>query len=302
MERVYQIPGSGRAGRGRSIRNVLNLQPEEKVAATLRVERRLDEEGEDVTFAEDAGFVFFATRSGKVKKTSLHDFRHFRKDGVIAIKLEEGNELIYVRQTSGNNEVILVTSAGLSLRFHESQARVMGRVSMGVSGIKPVGDDHLVGMALVEEGATLLVAAQKGLGKRTVFDDYRSQNRGGKGIITMKITDRTGPVISALTVNQEDELMLMTTGGQSIRIRVAEIRETGRNAQGVRLINLKGDEVLQSVARVIPDGDSDGEESDGEEVSEPSEGGDSTATPEGTSPTAAEGEESAESEDAPTDA
>ena len=257
VERVYQIPEGQRAARGRSIRNLLNLQPAETVAATLRVERRTDAKGEDMTFAEDSGFVFFATRTGKVKKTSLHDFRHFRKDGIIAIHLEEGNQLIDVRLTSGTDEVVLVTRNGLSLRFHEDQTRPMGRDTAGVRGLSPGDGDQVVGLVLVDETGALLVAAENGIGKRTPFADYRPQHRGGKGIITMKVTARTGPVVGALGVHTDDELMLMTSGGQSIRIRVSEIREAGRNTQGVRLVSLREGESLQGVARVIANGDED---------------------------------------------
>ena len=251
IERVYELPEGSRASKGRSIKNVLNLQPDETIAAMLRLERRLDEEGNDVTFGEDAGFVLFATRTGKVKKTGLYDFRNFRKDGIIAIKLDEGNELIDVRLTTGSNEIVLVTRNGLSLRFQEEQARPMGRAAAGVAGIKPVGEDVVVGLALVSDESTLLVASENGIGKRTSFADYRAQTRGGKGIITMKVTGKTGPVVGALSVEESDELMLMTTGGLSIRIRCAEVRETGRNAQGVKLVTLRGEEKLQDIAKVV---------------------------------------------------
>ncbi|MES2474871.1 MAG: DNA gyrase subunit A [Verrucomicrobiota bacterium] len=265
VQRVYDLPEGGRTSTGRSIQNVLNLKPEEKIAALLRLERTVDENGNDVTFREEAGFVFFATRSGKVKKTALNDFRNYRKDGIIAINLEEDNELIGVRLTSGGDEIVLVTHEGLSLRFHEDNTRSMGRSSAGVMGIRPVENDFVIGLALVTEGSTLLVASQNGLGKRTSFEEYRKQTRGGKGIITMKVTDKTGPVVGAVTVTEEDELMLMTSTGQSIRIRVSEIRETGRNAQGVKLLTLKEGEKLQDISIVIPDGeDSTSDESSGE--------------------------------------
>jgi DNA gyrase subunit A len=262
VERVFELPEGSRTSTGRSIKNVLNLKPEEKIAALLRLERATDENGNDITFREDAGFVFFATRSGKVKKTALHDFRNYRKDGIIAIILEETNELIGVRLTSGGDDLVLVTHGGLSLRFHESDTRSMGRASAGVMGIRPAGDDFVVGLAKVTAGSTLLVASENGLGKRTPFDDYRKQTRGGKGIITMKVTDKTGPVVGAVTVTDEDELMLMTSTGQSIRIRVSEIRETGRNAQGVKLLTLKEGEKLQDISLVIPDGEDSGGEAD----------------------------------------
>lgn len=255
VERVYDLPEGSRTAMGRSIQNVLNLKPDEKIAALLRLERVTDDDGNDITFREDAGFVFFATRSGKVKKTALNDFRNYRKDGIIAIIIEEENELIGVRLTSGSDEIILVTHEGLSLRFHEDDTRSQGRSSMGVMGIRPVPGDFVVGLARVTPQCTLLVASENGLGKRTPFEDYRRQTRGGKGIITMKVTEKTGPVVGAVTVTEEDELMLMTSSGQSIRIRVSEIRETGRNAQGVKLLTLKDKEKLQDVSIIIPDGE-----------------------------------------------
>ena len=179
VERVYGLPEGSRASKGRSIKNVLDLQPEEAIAAVLRLEYTTDEEsGDDITFREDAGNVFFATRSGKVKKTSLFDFKNYRKAGTIAIKLDEGNELIGVRLTSGKNDVMLVTHRGMSIRFNEEQARTMGRNSAGVRGIKPREGDFVVGLAVVNDDARLLVASENGLGKRTPFGDYMAKNRG----------------------------------------------------------------------------------------------------------------------------
>lgn len=262
VERVYGLPEGSRASKGRSIKNVLDLQPEENIAAVLRLEYTTDEEsGDDITFREDAGNVFFATRSGKVKKTSLFDFKNYRKAGTIAIKLDEGNELIGVRLTSGKDDVMLVTHRGMSIRFNEEQARTMGRNSAGVRGIKPREGDFVVGLSVVSEDARLLVASENGLGKRTPFGDYMAKNRGGIGMLTMKCTDKTGPVVGSLSVEETDELMLMTDGGQSIRIRVSDVRETGRNAQGVKLVTLNEGEKLQAVARVMPDDESE-EDSD----------------------------------------
>ncbi len=293
VERVYGLPEGSRTSTGRSIKNVLDLKPEEKIAALLRLERATDENGNDVTFREDAGFIFFATRSGKVKKTLINDFRNYRKAGLTAIILEENNELIGVRHTSGSDEVVLVTHEGMSLRFHEDDTRSMGRASAGVMGIRPREGDFVVGLAKVTQGSTLLVASENGLGKRTPFDDYRLQSRGGIGIKTMNVTDKTGPVVGALTVTEEDELMLMTSTGQSIRIKVGGekgIRETGRVAQGVKLLTLKEGEKLQDIAIVIPDGeDAAGEETEvlaGDESAEPSEasGDEGTDNPEGGEP------------------
>lgn len=253
VERVYEIPEGSRTSKGRNIKNVINLDAEESVAAVLRLERSLDEDGNDNTFGEHSGFVLFATRSGKVKKSPLNAFKNYRKDGIIAIKLEEGNHLIDVRRTSGTDEVVLVTRNGLSLRFNEENSRPMGRNTAGVTGIKPQEGDYVVGMAIVDPEGRLLVASENGLGKRTAFDDYRLQSRGGKGIITMKCTEKTGLVTGGLMVHEDDELMLMTSSGQSIRIRVSEVRETGRNAQGVKLLTLKDGETLMDIAKVIPD-------------------------------------------------
>ena len=286
VERVFELPEGSRTSTGRSIKNVLNLKPEEKIAALLRLERVTDEQGNDVTFREDAGFIFFATRNGKVKKTALHDFRNYRKDGIIAINLDEGNDLIGVNLTRGDDEIILVTRKGLSIRFTEGvyrkpvgvaeegeavddegveeepseddgtpQIRPQGRATAGVTGIRLGKDDAVVGMAIVTGGATLLVAAENGLGKRTDFKSYPVRRRGGKGVKTMNVTEKTGPVVGALTVTETDELMLMTSTGQSIRIRVNEIRETGRVAQGVKLLTLRDGEKLQDISLVIPDGD-----------------------------------------------
>ena len=250
VERVYELPEASRASRGRSIKNVLNLQPEESIAAVLRLAYVTDDEGNDVTFSNDSGFILFATRSGKIKKTAVVDFRNYRKDGIIAIKLDDGNELIDVRLTSGSDDVVLITKSGLSLRFNEEQARSQGRATSGVFGIRPRGEDCVIGLALVSDEQKLLVASENGIGKRTSFDDYRQQSRGGKGVITMKCTEKTGQVVGAAAVADDDELMLMTTGGQSIRIRVSDVRETGRNAQGVKLVTLNEEEKLQDIAPV----------------------------------------------------
>ncbi len=255
MERVFQIPEGDRTGKGRSIKNLLNLRPEEKIASTLRL--AMEGEGDKETTFDQNKFVLFATRAGIVKKTNLSEFRNIRKDGIIAIKIEEEDHLIGVELTNGGNEAVLVTREGLSIRFNEADCRDMGRAATGVWGIRPVGGDHVVSLAVVEPEAMLLVASELGLGKRSSFEEYRVQNRGGKGIITMKTTDKTGKVARALVVHDHDELMLMTNSGQSVRIPVNQIRETNRNAQGVRLIDLREGELLQDLAKVIADKDED---------------------------------------------
>ncbi len=257
IERVYEIPEMGRAAKGRSIANLLELRPEENIAATIRIQAKSVGTGPaaiDNTWDPDLHIVF-VTRSGIVKKSNLSDFSNIRKGGIIAIKIEEGDRLIDANLTTGQNEVVLITKDGISLRFHEEELRDQGRDTVGVWGIRPGKGDVVVAMALVNPDAQLLVAGENGVGKRTPFDDYRVQARGGKGIITMKTGDKTGDVVGALAVTDKDELMLITNKGQMVRTRVREIRETGRNTMGVKLIDLHSGEKLQAIAPVVADED-----------------------------------------------
>ncbi|MEM7145751.1 MAG: DNA gyrase subunit A [Verrucomicrobiota bacterium] len=268
VERVYQIPEGSRTAKGRSIKNFLNLKPEEKIAAVLRVVAQ-GQENKDATFVEDQ-YVLFATRSGKVKKTRLSDFRNYRENGIIAIKIEEGNELIDVVLTSGEDEICLVTNQGYCVRCRETDIRPMGRPSAGVAGIRPRPEDYVVALVVADDAASLLIASENGLGKRTPGAEYPTKGRGGKGVITMKVTEKTGTVVGGLMVEDGDEVMLMTSEGQSVRIRVSDVRPTGRNTQGVRLMNLAEGESIQDIARVVKDdavGDEEevGDDEDGEE-------------------------------------
>jgi DNA gyrase subunit A len=253
VEKVYEIPEMGRAAKGRSIANILELRANEKIAATIRVQSKRAGTGPnaaDNTWDENL-HIIFATRSGIVKKSNLSDYANVRKGGIIAIQIEPDDCLIDAKLTSGNDELVLITKEGMSLRFHEEQLRDQGRNTVGVWGIRPEKNDHVVASAIVNPTAMLLVAGENGIGKRTPFDDYRKQSRGGKGIITMKTGDKTGNVVGALTVTDIDELMLITTKGQLIRTRVKEIRETGRNAMGVKLLTLREGEKLQAIAPVV---------------------------------------------------
>jgi len=253
VEKVYEIPEMGRAAKGRSIANILELKPDEKIAATIRVQSKESGTGPnaiDQTWDENLHIVF-ATQSGIVKKSNLADYANVRRGGIIAIQIEDGDRLIDAKLTNGNNEIVLITRKGMSLRFHEEQLRDQGRNTVGVWGIRPEKSDHVVGSAIVDPDAMLLVAGENGIGKRTGFDDYRRQSRGGKGIITMKTGEKTGEVVGALTVRETDELMLITNKGQMVRTRVKEIRETGRNTMGVKLMDLRNDEKLQAIAPVV---------------------------------------------------
>ena len=257
VERVHEIPDMGRAAKGRSIANLLQLKADEKIAALIRILSKTDENREDVTW-QQPGELFFATRQGTVKKTSLSDFANVRKGGIIAIGIDQSDALIDVKLTRGStgendpgDDVVLITKDGMSIRFHESDVRSMGRAAGGVRGIKLEEDDAVVAAAIVVPDAALLVAGENGIGKRTAFDEYRAQSRGGKGIITMKTGDKTGGVVGALTVRDTDEIMLITVGGQMVRTFVKDIREAGRNTQGVKLINLDPNDHLQAIAPVI---------------------------------------------------
>jgi DNA gyrase subunit A len=250
VERVHEIPDMGRAAKGRSIANLLELKADEKIAALIRVLSKTGPNKEDQTWTQP-NFVFFATRNGIVKKTALEDFANVRKGGIVAIKIEDGDTLIDAKLTSGHDEVVLITYEGMSIRFKEEDARPMGRPSVGVYGIDCAQNDRVVSLAIVDPQATLLVAGENGIGKRTAFDEYRVQSRGGKGIITMKTGDKTGGVVGALTVKETDEIMLITTGGQMVRTAVAPIREAGRNTQGVKLLTLEQNDKLQAIAPVV---------------------------------------------------
>jgi len=250
VERVHEIPDMGRAAKGRSIANLLELKAGENVAALIRVLSKTNADKEDITW-EQEGYVFFATKQGTVKKTALADFANVRKGGIIAIGIDQGDNLIEVKLTTGKSEVVLITRDGMSIRFNEEDARPMGRPAGGVRGISLYKGDAAVALAIVVSDAKLLVAGENGIGKRTDFEEYRIQSRGGKGIITMKANEKTGAVVGALTVRDTDEIMLITVGGQMVRIPVQGIRETGRNTQGVKLVNLAEKDKLQAIAPVV---------------------------------------------------
>jgi len=257
--KVHEIPQAGRATRGKPIVNLINVSPDTLIAAMVPVKQFTDSE-----------FLLFCTRNGTVKKTALSEYSNVRVTGVKGIKIEDGDGLIDVQVTSGTNDIVLATKHGLSVRFHESDARSMGRDTTGVKGIELGPKDAVIGMVVIKREATLLVVTELGLGKCSQIDDYRVQKRGGKGIKTVNRTERTGDVVGLLEVLPEDEVMLITRGGQIIRSPVKDVRVAGRNTQGVKLINLEMGDVITAVARVVPD-DSDGAEDGGDEGGE--EGG-----------------------------
>ncbi|GAT33579.1 DNA gyrase subunit A [Terrimicrobium sacchariphilum] len=247
VERVFEIPEGSRASKGRSIANFLELRNDEKITATIRIQGQKKEED---TWSNQLHIVF-ATRSGIVKKSNLSDFKNIRKGGIIAIKIEEGDHLIDCKLTGGQDEIVLITHEGMSIRFHEEEMRDQGRDTVGVWGIRPNKGDYIIAAAVVEKDAYLLVAGENGIGKQTEFEEYRVQSRGGKGVITMKTTEKTGGVAGALTVRDKDEIMLITNKGKMVRTKVDGIRVTGRNAQGVKLIDMRESENLQAIAPVV---------------------------------------------------
>ena len=252
--KVWQVPPAGRHSKGKPIVNLLNIDPTDEIASIVPVRE----------FADDQ-FLLFSTKLGKIKKTPLSAYGNVRTVGLIGINIREGDELIDVQITDGNNEVILATQKGKAIRFKEEDARSMGRVSEGVRGIRLAEEDHVVGMVVVRrEDATLLVVSEGGMGKRTEIDAYRLQTRGGKGVINLKTSEKTGHVVAIMSVVPEDELMVITRKGVINRQRIDEIRVIGRATQGVRLVSLDKGDVVMDVARVIPENGDDDAEGAGE--------------------------------------
>lgn len=227
----YEIPEGGRQSRGTAIINLLELENDESVSAIIPISE----------YEEDYKLMF-ATKKGLSKKTELESFKNIRKNGIIAIKLKEGDELISVRRTCGDDEMIVVTEKGMAIRFHEDDVRTMGRNAMGVRSIDLSEDDRVVAMDPAEDDMYLFVISQNGFGKKTPLDEYRTQKRGGKGIITYSIKDKTGDIVSAKVVREKDEIMMISLRGTIIRLKAEEVSTMGRNTQGVTLMRIQDEE------------------------------------------------------------
>ena len=242
--KVYDIPQGGRTARGKPIVNLIHINTDagERIASFVNVREFSDEK-----------FLLFATRSGTIKKTRLSAYGNPRSNGIKAINIRSDDELIDVQTTDGTNDVVLATSCGLSIRFNETDARELGRVSAGVRGIRLRGDDQVIGMVIVRRDGSLLVVSEKGMGKRSDIASYRIQKRGGKGIITLKISKKTGAIVALLEMLDDEELMMVTRKGVIIRVPASGIRVIGRNTQGVRIIKLDKGDTLVDVARVVKD-------------------------------------------------
>lgn len=241
-KKVHEIPEAGRMSKGKAIINLLNLQKGERVATILPV--RNFEEGK---------YVVMATKKGLVKKTELTAYSNPRSIGTIGVKIRDDDELITVRVSSGDQDIFISTRLGKSIRFPEEELRSMGRVAAGNIGIRMAPGDEVVGMETLDEGATILTVTENGYGKRTRTDAYRRQSRGGKGILTIKVSERNGLVVYSYQVSDQDQLMIITGHGKIIRLRVADISVIGRNTQGVKLINLGENEKVVGVAKLMED-------------------------------------------------
>jgi DNA gyrase subunit A len=265
--RVFEVPEGNKQAKGRAIQNLLNIEQDDKIKAYVKVKDLTDKD-----YVQN-NFIVMCTKEGIIKKTSLEAYSRPRANGINAITIRENDELLEARLTDGTNEMVLATKAGRAIRFNEAKVRPMGRNASGVKAVTLQSEtDEVVGMICVKDNSeTILVVSQKGYGKRSFLNDpedgepvYRITNRGGKGVKTINITDKTGPLLAIKTVSDEDDLMIITKAGVTIRMHIDTLRVMGRAAQGVRLINLKGNSEIAAVARV-PRSEDEDEELEGEE-------------------------------------
>ena len=251
----YEIPEFGRTAKGLPIINLLELDKDEWINAMIPIENEFDNEL----------YLVFATKQGIAKRSPLSAFAHIRNNGLIAIHLREGDELISVKLTDGKKHLIIGTKRGMLIRFPETDVRTMGRSATGVKAISLDDGDEVVGMEILEDYHDVLVVTKKGFGKRTPASEYRVQSRGGKGLKTCNVTERNGPVVAVTTVVGNEDLMVITTGGVLIRIAVSDISRTGRIAQGVKLIRLSDEDEHECVATVakVPEEEKEEKEEEG---------------------------------------
>jgi DNA gyrase subunit A len=255
--KVFEVPEGGRTARGRAIINLLSKQKDENVAAFVTVKEFTDDQ-----------FIMMVTRRGTVKKTVLSAYGNPRSTGIIAINLSEGDDLIHAKITDGKNDILIATRDGQAIRFAEDDVRDMGRSATGVRGIRLAQDDVVIGMVIGRANGNVLVVSEHGYGKRGDVASYRLTKRGGKGVISMNVTEKTGQVISIKEVSDQDDIVIITEKGLVIRQHVRSIRVMGRNTQGVRLIHMREGDSIADVARVTADQDIDNKN---EELVEPVE-------------------------------
>jgi DNA gyrase subunit A len=238
--KTYEIPQASRTAQGRAIVNFLSLAPEEKITSLIKVSE-----------FDPKKYLFMVTKNGVVKKTSLEAYSRPRTSGIVALTLKANDQLVGCKITDGEQEIFLASFNGKAIRFHEKEIREMGRTAAGVRGIRLGKGDEVIAMELVEKDGTILAATERGYGKKTTFDEYRKQSRGGSGVVNLKSTAKTGKIIGVIAVREDDEVILATSSGMIVRSSVKGIRTSGRNTQGVRLINLKEKDELASIARVV---------------------------------------------------
>ncbi len=258
--KVYQIPEGTRTSKGRAIQNILNIEPDDKVLTFIKVKTLVDQE-----FINN-NFIILATKKGIIKKTSLEAYSRPRQNGVNAITIKDGDQLLEARLTNGNSEVMIAVRSGKAIRFNESIVRAIGRTASGVRGIRLGSDkDEVIGMVCVQdENEDILVVSENGYGKRSKIDDYRVTNRGGKGVKTINVTEKTGSLIAMKSVSDDNDLMIITSKGLTIRLPINSISILGRATQGVRVINLKDNDTIASVARITVEEPEEIEEAEGE--------------------------------------
>ena len=242
--KVHEIPEAGRAARGRSILNLLEKEKQEKITAFVSVKE----------FSDDR-YIMMVTEKGTIKKTVLSAYSNVRRGGINAINLVEGDNLVEVKLTEGNNDIVIGTRKGMAIRFNEKDVRDMGRTATGVRGITLGKDDIVVASIVIKRESTLLVATDKGFGKRSNISDYRITRRGGKGIITVKTGAKNGNLIALMEVNDKDELVIITNKGMVIRQSISALRIMGRNTQGVRIIRLTEGDSIADIAKVVSEDD-----------------------------------------------
>jgi DNA gyrase subunit A len=270
--RVYEIPEGSKASKGRAIQNLINIDPDDRVKAFICTQDLKDEE------YINKHYVIMATKKGQVKKTSLEQYSRPRTNGINAITIKEDDELLEAKLTNGDSQVMLAVRSGKAIRFEEGKTRPMGRNASGVRGITLADDkDEVVGMISVEDfNSDILVVSENGYGKRSSLEDYRITNRGGKGVKTISITEKTGSLVAIKNVSDDEDIMIINKSGIVIRMEVSNLRVMGRATQGVRLINLKGNDAIAAVAKVLHD------EDDVELMEDPEKTEDAEENPNGT--------------------
>ncbi len=243
--KVYDIPEGTKQSKGRAIQNLLNIEPDDKVKAYINLLSLKDDD------YINSNYIVLCTKKGIIKKTTLEAYSRPRQNGVNAITIKEGDQLLEAKLTNGENDIMIAVKSGKAIRFPENKVRPMGRTASGVRGIWMEEGDEAIGMVCVEPAnANILVVSENGFGKRSAIEDYRITNRGGKGVKTINMTDKTGNLIALIDVTDEDNLMIINRSGLTIRLEVSELRVMGRNTQGVKLINLRNDDSIAAVAKV----------------------------------------------------